>query len=232
PPRVTSWSKVTMIEASHFEVNEAYAAVERHQLQDYEPHIYRTRDGGKNWTEIRNGLPDGIYVQTVKEDPKRRGLLFAGTERAVFVSFDDGDHWQSLQLNLPAASMRDLAIHGDDLIVATHGRGFWVLDDIAALRQINPEVTNSAAFLFRPADAVNLTPGSDNGTPMPRDEPLAENPPFGAMIDYYLKSNASGPVTLEILDPAGEVIRKYSSEDKPVPVNLETLHITAFWVRT
>ena len=221
-----------MIEASHFDVDEAYAAVERHQLEDYEPHIYRTRDAGKTWTEITSGLPGGIYVQTVEEDPERRGLLFAGTERAVFVSFDDGDHWQSLQLNLPPASMRDLAIHGDDLIVATHGRGFWVLDNITALRQINPEVTNSAAFLFRPAAAVNLTPGSDNGTPMPRDEPLAENPPFGAMIDYHLKTNASGPVTLEILDPAGEVIRKYSSEDKPPVVNPDTLSIPLFWVRT
>ena len=232
PPAMTSWSKVAMIEASHFNVNEAYAAVERHQLEDYEPHIYRTRDAGKTWTEITNGLPEGSYVQTVKEDPERRGLLYAGTERAVFVSFDDGDHWQSLQLNLPAASMRDLAIHGDDLIVATHGRGFWILDDIAALRQINPEVARSATFLFRPSDAINLTPGSDNGTPMPRDEPLAENPPYGAMIDYFLKSNAAGPVTLELLDPAGDVIRKYSSEDKTPRVNPDTLSIPAFWVRT
>jgi photosystem II stability/assembly factor-like uncharacterized protein len=232
PSAITSWNKVVMIEASHFDVKEAYAAVERHQLEDYEPHVYRTRDGGKTWTEITNGLPGGSYLQTVKEDPKRRGLLYAGTERAVFVSFDDGDHWQSLQLNLPAASMRDLAIHGDDLIVATHGRGFWVLDDITALRQINREVANSTAFLFRPADAINLTPGSDNGTPMPRDEPLAENPPFGAMIDYYLKSDANGPVTLEILDPAGEVTRKYSSEDKTPPVNPDTLSIPAFWIRT
>jgi photosystem II stability/assembly factor-like uncharacterized protein len=231
PPAITSWTKVVMIEASHFDAREALAAVERHQLEDYEPHIYRTRDAGKTWTEITSGLPGGFYLQTVKEDPERRGLLYAGTERAVFVSFDDGDHWQSLQLNLPAASMRDLAVHGDDLIVATHGRGFWVLDDITALRQINPDVATASAFLFRPADAINLTPGSDNGTPMPRDEPLAENPPFGALIDYYLKSSANGPVTLEILDPAGEVIRKYSSEDKTLPVNPDTLSIPTFWVR-
>src|SRR6266550_2627826 len=143
PPAITAWSKVVMIDASHFDVKEAYAAVERHQLEDYEPHIFRTRDSGKTWTEITKGLPAGVYVQTVKEDPQRRGLLFAGTERAVFVSFDDGDHWQSLQLNLPPASMRDLAIHGDDLIVATHGRGFWVLDDITALRQIDNEVAHA-----------------------------------------------------------------------------------------
>jgi photosystem II stability/assembly factor-like uncharacterized protein len=231
PPALTSWSKVVMIEASHFDVNEAYAAVERHQLADYEPHIYRTLDSGKTWTEITQGLPAGVYVQTVKEDPNRRGLLFTGTERTVFVSFDQGDHWQSLQLNLPPASMRDLDVHGDDLIVATHGRGFWVLDNISALRQINADVAGSNAHLFQPADAILMTPGSDNGTPMPRDEPLAENAPRGAMIDYYLKSNASGPVTIEILDPAGEIVRKYSSEDKGPAVNPETLNIPAYWVR-
>jgi len=232
PPALTSWSKVVMIEASHFDVNEAYAAVERHQLSDYEPHIYRTLDSGKTWTEITRGLPGGVYVQTVKEDPHRRGLLFTGTERSVFVSFDDGDHWQSLQLNLPAASMRDIAIHADDLIVGTHGRGFWVIDNMTPLRQLSDEVTKSSAYLFQPGDAYLLTPGNDNGTPLPRDEPIAENPPFGAMIDYYLKSNVSGPVTIEIADPAGEVVRKYSSEDKPTTVNLETLNIPAYWVRT
>jgi len=231
PPALTSWSKVVMIEASHFDVNEAYAAVERHQLADYEPHIYRTLDSGKTWTEITRGLPAGVYVQTVKEDPHRRGLLFTGTERNVFVSFDDGDHWQSLQLNLPAASMRDIAIHADDLIVGTHGRGFWVIDNITLLRQLSDDVEKSSAYLFQPADAYLLTPGNDNGTPMPRDEPIAENPPFGAMIDYYLKSSVSGPVTIEIVDPGGEVVRKYSSEDKPARVNLETLNIPAYWVR-
>ncbi|HEY2962245.1 MAG TPA: hypothetical protein VGJ37_07500 [Pyrinomonadaceae bacterium] len=231
PPAMTSWSKVVMIEASHFDVNEAYAAVERHQLADYEPHIYRTLDAGKTWTEITKGLPASVYVETVKEDPNRRGLLFTGTERAVFVSFNDGDQWQSLQLNLPPASMRDLAIHSDDLIVATHGRGFWVMDNVTALRQISADVAKANAHLFQPADVVLLTPGSDNGTPMPRDEPLAENAPYGAMIDYYLKSNPSGPVTLEILDPAGELVRKYSSEDQGVAVNPETLNIPAFWVR-
>ena len=232
PPVMTSWSKVVMIEASHFNVNEAYAAVERHQLADYDPHIYRTLDSGKTWTEITKGLPAGVYVQTVKEDPSRRGLLFTGTERSVFVSFDDGDHWQSLQQNLPAASMRDLAIHDDDLIVATHGRGFWVIDNISALRQISDDVARANAYLFEPAEAILLIAGSDNGTPMPRDEPLAENPPYGATIDYYLKANVSGPLTLEVLDPAGEVVRKYSNEDKPPAVNLDTLNIPAYWVRT
>ena len=232
PPALTSWSKVTMIEASHFEVKEAYASVERHQLNDYDPHIFRTRDAGKTWSEITNGLPKGIYVQTIKEDPQRRGMLFAGTERAVFVSFDDGDHWQSLQLNLPPASMRDLAFHDNDLIVATHGRGFWVLDNVTALRQLSPSMTRADAILFQPADAMEIIAGGDNGTPMPRDEPLADNSPTGAMIDFFLKTNASGPVTIEILDPAGEVIRRYSSEDKFPPVDPARLNYPPYWART
>lgn len=229
PAELTPWSKVVMMEASHFDVNEAYAAIDRHRLEDNEPYIYRTRDAGHTWKKITGGLPAGVYMQTVKEDPQRRGLLFAGTELGVFVSFDDGDHWQSLQLNLPPTSMRDLVIHDDDLIVATHGRGFWVLDDITVLRQLNDEVVSGEAHLFRPADAVNIPPGSENGTPQPRDEPLAENPPYGAIIDYYLKSGASGAVTLEILDPSGTTIRRYSSEDRTPPVNPDTLDIPAFW---
>jgi photosystem II stability/assembly factor-like uncharacterized protein len=232
PPELTPWSKVVMIDASHFDVNEAYAAIDRHRVEDNEPYIYRTRDGGKSWQKITNGLPAGVYMQTVKEDPQRKGLLFAGTELGVFASFDDGEHWQSLQLNLPPCSMRDLAIHENDLIVATHGRGFWVLDDISPLRQINHQVVNSDAFLFRPAEAINFPPGSEDGTPQPRDEPLAENPPYGAFIYYYLKSAASGPVTVEILDPAGETIRRYSSQDVTPPVNPDTLSIPAFWIRT
>jgi photosystem II stability/assembly factor-like uncharacterized protein len=231
PPELTPWSKVVMMDASHFDVNEAYAAIDRHRLEDNEPHIYRTRDGGKTWQKTTGGLPAGVYIQTVKEDPERKGLLFAGTELGVFVSFDDGDRWQSLQLNLPPCSMRDLVIHDNDLIVATHGRGFWVLDDITSLRQINNDVAKSNAYLFRPANAYNIPPPSEHGTPKPRDEALAENAPYGALIDYYLKSAAPGPVTLEILDPSGEVIRHYSSEDKSPPVNPDALNIPAFWVR-
>src|SRR5947209_6979871 len=230
PPELTPWSKVSMMDASHGDVNEAYAAVDRHRLEDYEPHVFRTRDGGKTWQKITTGLPAGVYMQTVKEDPQRRGLLFAGTELGVFVSFDDGDHWQSLQLNLPPASVRDLVVHDDDLVVATHGRGFWVLDDITPLRQAGEEVAKASAFLFRPADAFLLPPYSENGTPQPRDEPLAENPPYGAIIDYYLKAAAGAPVTLEILSPAGEVVRRFSSEDKVTPVDPNTLDIPASWV--
>ena len=231
PPELTPWSKIVMMDASHFDVNEAYAAIDRHRLEDNEPHIYRTRDGGKTWQKTTGGLPAGVYIQTVKEDPERKGLLFAGTELGVFVSFDDGDRWQSLQLNLPPCSMRDLVIHANDLIVATHGRGFWVLDDITSLRQINDDVAKSNAYLFRPANAYNVPPPSEHGTPKPRDEALAENAPYGALIDYYLKTASTGPVTLEILDPSGEVIRRYSSEDKSPPVNPDALNIPAFWVR-
>ena len=232
PPALTAWSKVTMIDASHYDQLEAYAAVERHQLQDYEPYIYRTRDGGKTWQTITRGLPAGVYVQTVKEDPMRRGLLFAGTERGVFVSFNDGDDWQSLQLNLPATSMRDLAIKGDDLIVATHGRGFWILDDITALRQIGDAVVSADAFLFKPAGAFNMPAPSEQGTPLPKDEPFAENPPFGAMVDYYLKNASTGPVTLEILDAAGQTIRRFSSDDKVAARDPNTLNIPAYWAPT
>jgi photosystem II stability/assembly factor-like uncharacterized protein len=230
PPGLTPWSKVTMIDASAFDVNEAYAAAERHQLEDYEPYLFRTRDGGQTWQKITKGLPAGVYLQTVKADPLKRGLLFAGTELGVFVSFDDGDSWQPLQLNLPPASMRDLAIHGDDLIVATHGRGFWVLDDITVLRQFNEAAAQSGAFLFKPADAFAFPPPSENGTPQPKDEPFAENPPFGAMIDYYLKSPEPGPVRLEILDAAGQIVRRFSSDDKIAPPNPNTLNVAAVWI--
>jgi len=229
PPALTPWSKVVMMDASHFDINEAYAAVDRHRLEDNEPYIYRTRDGGKSWQKITRGLPAGVYIQTIKEDPQRRGLLFAGTELGIFLSFDDGEQWQSLQLNLPSTSVRDLVIHGDDLIVATHGRGFWVLDDISPLRQITDEVMKADAYLFRPADAVNLPPASEHGTPQPRDEPLADNPPSGAVIDYVLRVPATAPVVLEILDAAGVTIRRYSSDDRMPAVNPDTLDIPAFW---
>ena len=212
PQAMTPWSRVTMLEASHFDVNTAYASVDRHQLQDFEPYLYRTRDRGKSWQRISGGLPAGVYVHSVKEDPARRGLLFAGTERGAFLSFDDGDHWQPLQLNLPVTSVRDFEIYGNDLIVATHGRGFWVIDDISPLRQLDDKVLASDAFLFKPADAISMLQGGDNGTPLQKDEPAAANPVNGAVIDYYLKAAPAGPVTLEILDAGGASLRSFSSE--------------------
>lgn len=216
PSGMTAWTKVTMIEASHTNYLEAYAAAERHQLEDFAPYFYRTRDGGKSWQKITEGLPANVYAQTIKEDPKRPGLLYAGTERGVYVSFDDGDHWQSLQLNLPVTSMRDIAVKDNDLIVATHGRGFWVIDDISVLRQINADVAASEAHLFKPADTFNLPPASDNGTPLQKDEPLADNAPNGAVIDFYLKNAATGPITVDILDASGAVVRSYTSTPGPV----------------
>jgi len=212
PAAVTAWSRITTMEASHFDVNAAYASVDRHQLQDFEPYIYRTRDRGKSWQRISRGLPAGVYVHTVKEDPRRRGLLFAGTERGAYMSLDDGDSWEPLQLNLPVTSVRDFEIYGNDLIVATHGRGFWVIDDISSLRQVTPAVLAADAYLFKPGDAINVQQGGDNGTPLQKDEPQATNPPNGAVIDYYLKADATGPVTVDILDASGQVLHTFSAE--------------------
>ena len=215
PAELTPWSRVTMLEASHFDVNAAYASVDRHQLGDAEPYVYRTRDLGKTWRKITDGLPAGVYVHVVKEDPARRGLLFAGTERGAYLSFDDGDHWQQLQLDLPSVSVRDFAIYGNDVVIGTFGRGFYVIDDISPLRQISDAVLASDAHLFKPADAINVVQGGDDGTPLQRDEPQAANPPSGAVIDYWLKANAAGPVTLEILDANGTSLRTFSSAAAP-----------------
>jgi photosystem II stability/assembly factor-like uncharacterized protein len=212
PAAVTSWSRVTMIEASHFDINTAYATVDRHQLQDFDPYIYRTRDMGKTWRRITNGLPAGAYVHSVKEDPERRGMLVAGTELGAHISFDDGDTWQSLQLNLPVTSVRDFEIYGNDLIVATHGRGFWVIDDISSLRQLSDAVARQDVYLFKPADTINFVEGTDNGTPLQKDEPHAENPPSGVNIDYYLKTAARTPVVIEIIDSNGVILQTFSSD--------------------
>src|ERR1035441_3038427 len=194
------------------------------------PHIWRTHDGGQTWTEIVGGIPAGAAVDVVREDPKSKGLLFAGTEREVYVSFDDGEHWQSLRLNMPASSIRDLAIKDDDLTAATHGRGFWILDDIAPLRQLTAEVAGPDAFLFKPETAIRVRWNMNTDTPLPPDEPAGQNPPEGAIIDYYLGAGASGPVTLEILDSAGALVRRYASTDPVEPVD-PMLAIPAYWVR-
>jgi photosystem II stability/assembly factor-like uncharacterized protein len=211
PSAISAWSRVTGIQASHFDANTAYASVDRHQLQDFEPYIYRTRDMGKTWQRISNGLPRGVYVHVVKEDPKRQGLLFAGTERGAFVSFNDGDDWQPLQLNLPVTSVRDYEIYNNDLIVGTHGRGIWVIDDIAALRQLSDAVLSSDAHLFKPSDTMNYVQGGDNGTPLQKDEPQSPNPEAGVYIDYFLKHDSAGQVTLEISDASGTVLRTFGA---------------------
>jgi photosystem II stability/assembly factor-like uncharacterized protein len=232
PKELTAWSKVTQISASHFDEETAYASVSRFRINDTHPYIYRTHDGGKSWKQIVAGLPDFGPVDTVREDPVRKGLLFAGTENAVWVSFDDGDHWQSLQLNLPHTSMRDLWIHDDDLVVATHGRAFWILDDIAPLREVSARLSNSA-HLFAPSLAYRIQRDTNPDTPLPPDEPAAANPPDGAIVDYFLPAS-SGAVTLEILDTAGHLVRRFSKTDKPEATEeeLQKQLIPLYWLRS
>ena len=213
PVALGAWSKVGMIEASHFDVDSAYAAIDRHRLDDRKPYVYRTHDGGRTWTPIVAGIRDGDFVNAVREDPTRRGMLYAATELGVYLSFDDGDHWQPLQMNLPRTSVRDMDVHGDDLVIATHGRGFWVLDDLSPLRQLSGGVAGNATRLYKPATAVRARPAGFTGTPLPKDEPTAENPPFGARIDYLLASAPQSPVQLAIRDEAGQLVRVYSSAD-------------------
>jgi hypothetical protein len=218
PPEVGPWAKVSIMDASHADANTAYAAINTFHLDDLRPHIFRTRDGGKSWAEIVGGIADGAVINTVKEDPKRKGLLFAGSETQVWFSLDDGDHWHSLRLNMPATSIRDLVIKDDDVALGTHGRGFWILDDITALRQWNEKAATDAVTLFKPQVATRVRYSMYTDTPVPPDEPWAENPPDGAVINYHLKNDVSGPVTLEVLTLAGRVVRKYSSTDPVEPV--------------
>jgi photosystem II stability/assembly factor-like uncharacterized protein len=231
PPGLTAWSKVSLMDAGRFDADTAYAAVNRIRLDDMHPHIYRTHDGGKTWKEIVRGLPEDAPVNAVREDPVRKGLLFAGTERAVHVSFNDGEDWHPLRLNMPATSIRDLVIHNDDVVVGTHGRSFWILDNITPLRQLDGKVVTARAHLFRPQLTYRVRWNMNRDTPLPPEEPGGKNPPDGALIDYYLKDAATGPVTLEILDARGKRVRRFSSDDKPEPVDEKTLTIPSYWIR-
>jgi photosystem II stability/assembly factor-like uncharacterized protein len=226
PPQLVPWAKVSILEASHFDARTAYAAINTFRLDDLRPHILRTRDGGATWTEIVRGIPDGGIINVVREDPRKKGLLFAGSEREVYVSFDDGDRWQSLRLNMPATSIRDLVLHEDDVVVGTHGRGFWILDDIEPLRQIAD--VKSDAFLFKPQRALRIRWNMNTDTPLPPDEPAGQNPPDGAILDYWL--SASTPATLDILDASGTLVRRYSSADVVVPP-ADTGNVPWYWIR-
>jgi photosystem II stability/assembly factor-like uncharacterized protein len=230
PKQLKPWQKVSILDASNFDKNTAYAAINTLRLDDLRPHIYRTRDGGANWTEVTNGIPENENTDVVREDRERKGLLFAGTERAVYVSFDDGEHWQSLRLNMGATSIRDLIIKGDDLCVGTHGRGFWILDNITPLRQLQDSITKAPALLFKPQTAVRVRWNTNSDTPLPPDVAAGENPPDGAMIDYYIGASTPGPLTLEIKDANGATVRRYSSTD-PLPSQDPMLNIPPYWVR-
>jgi photosystem II stability/assembly factor-like uncharacterized protein len=232
PAALIPWSKVTQIEASHFDADSAYLSVSRMRIDDLHPYLYRTRDRGKTWQSIAAGLPQDAPVNAVREDPLRRGMLFAATESAVWISLDDGEHWDSLQLNLPHTSMRDLAIHDDDLIVATHGRSIWILDDISRLRQLSGAAMREVV-LFHPASAWRVYRSTWTDTPLPPDEPLASNPPAGAVIEFFLPRAARRPVSLEILDSQGAVVRRFRSDDAPEPTAAELARelIPQYWIK-
>ena len=229
PPELGPWAKVSLMDASHTDAGTAYAAINTIRLDDLRPHIYRTRDGGKTWAHVTAGIPDGGIINVVREDPKQRGLLFAGSEQAVYVSFDDGGHWQSLRVNMPATSIRDLVIKDDDLVVGTHGRSFWILDDITPLRQIAAGALARATPLFTPPPAWRVRSNKNTDTPLPPDEPAGQNPPDGAVLHYRLAA-AAAQVTLEIVDRGGAVVRRYSNAD-PIEAPVEGRNIPDYWIR-
>ena len=230
PSGVGPWSKIASLDVSALDPETAYAAVDRQRLDDFTPHAYRTHDGGRTWTAITAGLPADGFVDVVRADPERRGLLYAGTDAGVFVSFDDGDRWEPLQLDLPTTWVRDLLVHGADLVAATQGRGIWILDDVSPLRQAEPATAAAAVHLFRPAEAYRLRRSENADTPLPPETPLGENPPAGAVIDYWLGSPAPGPVVLEILDEKGRLVRRYSSEDRPESIRTNR-YFAAAWLK-
>jgi photosystem II stability/assembly factor-like uncharacterized protein len=230
PSALTPWSKVSLMEASHFDDQSSYAAINRFKLDDLHPHIYRTHDSGKSWKEIVNGIPDNEVVNSVREDPVRPGLLFAGTERSVYFSLDDGEHWQPLRLNMPATSIRDLVIHDNDIVVGTHGRSFWILDDMTPLRQLEARSVAAETFLFKPKLTYRFRRNKNTDTPLPPEEPAGKNPPDGAIINYRLGSDAKAPVTLEILNAVGNVVRRFSSADSVEPIETD-LNVPTYWIR-
>jgi photosystem II stability/assembly factor-like uncharacterized protein len=228
PAAITSWNKISIIEASHFDKHVAFAAVNKIRCDDMNPYIYKTADDGRSWKKIVVGLANDP-INTVKEDPATKGLLFAGSENFVYVSFDAGEHWQSLRLNMPATSTRDLIIKNDDLIAGTHGRGFWILDNITPLRQLAGKQIKDEVILYKPQNAYRIRWSMYPDTPLPKEEPAGQNPPDGSIIDYYLPERVDGLATLEINDAKGNLVRRYTSADKPYEI--PDVNIPLDWIR-
>jgi photosystem II stability/assembly factor-like uncharacterized protein len=229
PKGVPAWAKISTVDIGPVP-GSAYVAVDNHRQDDFAPHAYATRDGGATWTSIGEGLPAGQFVSVVRADPAREGLLYAGTDRGVFVSFDDGAHWRPLQLNLPSVIVTDLLVHDRDLIVATMGRAIWVLDDVTPLRQASAIASDAGAFLFAPGPAMRVRGNQNRDTPLPPEEPAGENPPTGAAIDYWLARDASGPVRIEILDERGAVVRRVASDDARPDLRADR-YFAPSWIR-
>ena len=230
PPDVPVWSTISMVEASHFEAGTAYAAVNRNGLDDLRPYIFRTHDFGQTWQETVNGMRDIDFVRSVREDPVRKGLLYAATEEGVYVSFDAGDHWRSLRLNMPVVAIHDLAVEQDDLVAASYGRSFWILDDVSPLRQLTTNFNASAPLLFAPRAAVRVRRDENQDTPLPPEVPAGQNPPDGAILHYYLREPVASDIQLQIYDPAGTLIRSYTSAPVPAGKVKDDPFIAPYWI--
>ena len=214
PPGLPAWAKIASVEPSPTEDGGAYIAIDGQRIEDFAPHLMATHDYGKTWSDISKGLPTGQFASVVRADPVKPGLLFAGTETGVFYSIDDGAHWSALQTRLPTAWVRDLTLHGDDLIAATQGRAIWVLDNISPLRSLTAGGAGKTSALFPPAKAYRLRASNNKDTPLPADEPMAENPPIGAALDYWLAKPAMS-AALEIRTKDGALVQRLSSEKRP-----------------
>ncbi len=230
PKGLPAWGKIASVDVSVLEAGTAYVAVDSHRLDDFSPRLYRTHDGGASWQEIGAGLPAGRFTTVLRADTVRKGLLYAGTDHGVFVSFDDGGHWAPLSLNLPTAWVGDLAVHGDDLVAATQGRALWVLDDVTPLRQLDASASSSSAKLAAPAPAIRVRGNENRDTPLPPETPLARNPPAGAILDYWIAAGSRGPVRLEILDAQGGLVRSFSSDASAEKVEARR-YFTDHWIR-
>jgi photosystem II stability/assembly factor-like uncharacterized protein len=215
PAGVPAWGIVSSVDLSPLDPATAYVAIDTHRLDRFSPIAFRTHDGGRTWQPIARGLPQDEFVGVVRCDRKQKGLLYAGTNRSIYVSFDDGERWQPLRPGFPTTWVRDLLAHHDDLIAATQGRGIWVLDDVSPLRAIAAGLTREPVALVPPASTVRMRSSENHDTPPPPETPLGQNPPTGAVLDYWLASPAHGAVVLRITDGQGMLVREFRSSDPP-----------------